>query len=93
MDSGATSHMVQDLKLLRNKGAEEHTIATAGDAVLKSEVGGTMNVSMGDGMPTMALSHALNVPKVKDNLMSVSALCDEGMRVTCLLYTSDAADD
>lgn len=82
MDSGATSHMVQDLNLLRNKGAEKRTIATAGDAVLKSEVGGTMKISMGDGMPTMALSHALHVPKVKDNLMSVSALCDEGMRVT-----------
>ena len=79
MHSGATSHMVHNENLLRNKGADVRTIATAGYAVLKSKVAGTMNVSIGDSMPTRALSHTLHVPKVKDHLMSVSALCDEGM--------------
>ena len=81
LDSGATSHMVQDVNLLHRKCEDNRTITTAAKTVLQSKNVGTMRIRMGDGMPMIHLQNTLHVPGISENLMSVSALCDAGMNV------------
>lgn len=77
LDSGSTSHMVNDVSLLKNKKEvnSEITLAKKGKTMKASSVG---RVNLGN----CNLENVLSVPDLMKNLLSVSAITSKGGEVT-----------
>ena len=83
VDSGATCHIVNDGKLLRDKTeVVDTTIVTATDEVLKPSCSGKCALGLGGfKIDKIQLDRVLHVPEFTSNLLSVSQLCDDEYKV------------
>ena len=82
VDSGATVHMVKDDRLIKSSRRKVSTeIATAGKSSIKAEIEGKARVRLTGGKRSVEMSRVLCVPELRDNLLSVGGLCDDGHKV------------
>lgn len=90
-DSGATTHMCSNQKLLHNVKEVAQIVNVANDSELKAVASGDLDLEadIGDNTCQLSISDILCIPDIAINLLSVSKVCSKGYRV---LFTSDACE-
>jgi len=81
LDSGCSRHNTGDKKKFKNFKRKEQGFVTYGDN--KGKILGTCDV---DGGNTLEIKDVLYVEGLKHNLLSISQLCDKGLKV---IFESD----
>ena len=81
IDSGASSHMVNDSAIIKNPRQSSASVNTAGKEELKAEHEGDMYVTLGETSSPTNLHDVLYVLALSENLISVLELCDACYRV------------
>ena len=82
VDSGATVHMVKDHRLIKSSRRKVSTeIATAGKSSIKAEIEGKARVRLTGGKRSVIMNRILCVPELRDDLLSVGGLCDDGNKI------------
>jgi len=83
LDSGASAHMMKGKQWMeRGVKAVDKVITTASNDTLTAKSEGTANIRFDPDGPIVRLNRALHVPGISDNLLSVSALCNDGYTVS-----------
>lgn len=79
MDTGATNHMVSDIKMMKqSRPADESVLVASGDVMKAAQIGLAIIKNQCDG--DIEMKEALYVPGLKMNLMSVKRATDAGFK-------------
>ena len=93
LDSGCSRHMTGDKKKFKNFKRKEQGFVTYGDNN-KGKILGTGDVG---GRNTLEIKDVLYVEGLKHNLLSISQLCDKGLKVIlesdyCTIHQKDSKE-